>query len=215
MAIRRRLTPAAARRRRRQQRHGRALLAEHRAIGQDVENQHHRDSHHRAGHHQAHRAQRAGAVPQRHVVQDQVGEQAVGQAAQHQQEQRHAQHERQPAEAVGAARQARQQHFGGDEARQHHHPHRGRQAQVGDVAPFVEDAGVGQAQRDGDGDHPHRGPANGVARPVGGAALQVAVDPHHQPGRAQQHIGRHRAQADEQREPAIARVGLVAGGDAA
>ncbi|KAG0923560.1 hypothetical protein G6F31_019458 [Rhizopus arrhizus] len=96
-------------------------------------------------------------------------------AAEHQQEQRHAQHERQPAEAVRAAGQACQQHLGRHVARQHHHPDRGGQAQVGDVAPLVEDAGVGQPQRHGDRDHAYRRPADGVAGPAGGPALQAAT----------------------------------------
>ncbi|MCY1518558.1 hypothetical protein D9M68_532790 [compost metagenome] len=80
---------------------------------------------------------------------------------------------------------------------------------MGNVAPLVEDAGVGQAQRYRDRHHAHRRPADGVARPVGGAALEIAIHPHDQPGCAQQHIGRHRAQAHEHGEPAVTGVGLV------
>ncbi len=52
---------------------GPPCLAEHRAVGQDVEHQDQRDGDDRPRQDQAHRSQRGRAVPQRHIVQDQKG----------------------------------------------------------------------------------------------------------------------------------------------
>ena len=85
---------------------------------------------------------------------------------------------------------------------------------MGDVAPLVEDARVGQAQRHRDRHHAHGRPADGVAGPVAARRCRspsTRITSHDAPSS----IGGHRAQTHEQREPAIAGVGLVAGGDAA